>query len=187
MTASSLTRSAGRDVDDASALNLGCGQDWRADAWNVDISRDVDADQYVDLQATPWPWADDAFDAIAARHVLEHLDPVPWGELQRVLSPGGQLVVEYPIGHTRFEDGSHEQFWTVHTAEWLAGERKHQHEAPLGDCRLVDRRVEWHADSLLTHTWARWRLLRHGVGPWLGQMTGVYGHVTATYRREGEQ
>lgn len=166
-----------------STLHLGCGEDYRPGAWNVDISTDVTADDYVDIQTTPWPWPDNHFDTVLAQHVLEHLDPVPWGELQRVLAPGGRLVIEYPIGHTRFEDATHQQFWNVNTAEFLAGDRKHSHEAPLDACQLVARDVEWDATSAVTRAVTRWRLFRHGAGPWLGQTTGVYGHVRAVYHR----
>lgn len=173
---------ASMEVPAPDVLNLGCGRDYREQAWNVDINESVPADEHLDIGETPWPWPDNSFDTIVARHVLEHLDPVPWSELERVLGPGGRLLVEYPIGHTRFEDGSHQQYWNVNTAEWIAGERKHSHEAPL-DARLVERDVKWHADSRLITAWVRWRLRREGIGPWLGQMPGVYGHVRAIYER----
>jgi SAM-dependent methyltransferase len=168
---------------DGDTLNLGCGEDYREAAWNVDISQDVAADEQVDLTQTPWPWQDDAFTTVLASHVLEHLDPVPWGEVERVLAPGGRLIIEYPIGHTRFEDVSHQQYWNYNTAAWIAGERKHGHERDTG-LQLEGTDCEWTitpADPLLAWR-TRYKLWRYGPGPWLGQVTGLFGHIRATYR-----
>lgn len=185
-SASGRERASNRPNVDVDTLNLGCGRDFREDAWNVDVSPDVDADEHVNLQETPWHWGDNAFERILAFHVLEHLDPVPWGELERVLAPGGELHIEYPIGHTRFEDGSHKQFWNVNTAGWIAGDRKHPHEAPLPDCNLIHMDVEWHVnDSAIWNVYTRLRIASSGVGAWLSQIPGLYGHVTAVYRHQG--
>lgn len=164
-------------------LNLGCGEDYR-DGWhNVDVSAAVEPDEVTDLQTVPWPWDDDAFKVIEARHVLEHLDSVPWGELVRVLKSGGLLRLTYPIGHTRFEDPTHQQVWNVNTAAALAGERAHAHEH-VTDLSIQSRDVEWSLsiDSRLLRWWVKWRLMVDGAGPWLEQVPGLYGEVTAEYR-----
>jgi len=173
---------AARTQPDADILNLGCGEDYRDGAWNVDISRDVTADEYVDLNQAPWPWPDDAFKTVIAKHVLEHLDPVPWGELERVLADRGTLILEYPIGHTRFEDTTHKQYWNVNTAKWIAGNRKHGHERQTR-LNLLCHRVEYDitpADPIVELR-TRWKLWKYGAGPWLSQVTGLYGHVRAQY------
>jgi len=163
-------------------LHLGCGRDYREGWHNVDVSEDVQTDEVVDLKETPWPWADDSFTHICAEHVLEHLAPVPWDEIVRVLSPGGSLALVYPIGHTRFEDPTHRQFWNIYTAETLGGERAHSHEFVDG-LNLQHQEVDWElsAGGILLRSWVRWRLYRDGTGPWLGQIPGVYGEVTAEY------
>lgn len=180
--AGELVRSSSRATADVDVLNLGCGGDFRDTAWNVDVSRNVKADQYVDLEDTPWPWGDNAFETILAIHVLEHLDPVPWGEIERVLADGGRLVLEYPIGHTRFEDASHQQYWNVNTAEWIAGDRKHSHERDT-DLKLRGYDVEWtiSPEDRWLEWRTKWKLHKYGPGPWLGQVTGLYGHVRACY------
>lgn len=167
---------------DESTLNLGCGEDKRADAWNVDISEAVDPDEQVNLQSTPWPWADGQFEMIVARHVLEHLDPVPFGELERVLTDGGRLYVTYPIGHTRFEDPTHKQYWNWNSAAALAGERDHAHEHETG-LRLVGQSLDWDASNRLARVFTRLKLLVDGPGPWLGQVPGLYGEVEAVFVR----
>ncbi len=169
------------NADEFDVLNLGCGEDYRSDAWNVDCSDAVDADELVDLEEQPWPWRDDSFALIVAHHVLEHLDPVPMGEICRVLKPGGTLELRYPIGHTRFEDPTHKQFWNWNTAEALAGERKHGHEH-FGDLELTARGLDWHVGDRLWKMYTRARLQYAGPGPWLGQIPGLYGEVNATYK-----
>jgi SAM-dependent methyltransferase len=172
-----------RESTPPSVLNLGCGQRQLDEAMNVDIDPAVDPDIQHDLTETPWPFPDNAFSIIIARHILEHLPTVPWAELHRTLAPHGQLVVTYPIGHTRFEDTSHEHFWNYHSASHLAGNRVHTHEAPT-TLTLEDRDVEWeitNAEPLATW-YTRYRLWRAGPGPWLSQIPGLYGEITATYR-----
>lgn len=165
-------------------LNIGCGEDHRPDAWNVDIDPTVDPDEVIDLSETPWPWPDDAFRVVVARHVLEHLDPVPWAEIRRVLVPDGTLELAYPIGHTRFEDPTHQQFWNWHTAAAIGGERGHSHEHQWG-FRLVGRDLHWDVpESRLWRTVTAVKLWKDGPGPWLSGIPGLYGHVEATFRVE---
>lgn len=163
-------------------LNLGCGDDYRAGAWNVDADRSVAPDEVVDLQQTPWPWADASFETVEARHVLEHLETVPWKEILRVLTPGGTFVWTFPIGHTRFEDPTHRHYWNWNTAAAITGDRKHAHEF-IDGLELVKRSLEWHVSGRLFRAYTRVRLRHGGPGAWLSQIPGLHGEVTATYRR----
>lgn len=167
-------------------LNLGCGMDYRQGWHNVDVVEDVDADEYVDLDDRPWPWPDHAFERVDARHVLEHLtNPLEvYRECTRILEPGGTLVVTYPIGHTRFEDPTHHQHWNWHTADLFDGGRDHAHQFDL-PLSLQDRSVDWWISQHdpLTRLYVWYRRIWSGPGPWLEQVPGVYGEVTATYRR----
>jgi ubiquinone/menaquinone biosynthesis C-methylase UbiE len=54
-------------------LNLGCGLKKIEGFVNVDISPTVKPDQIVDLNKFPWPFADNEFDHIVAKDILEHL------------------------------------------------------------------------------------------------------------------
>lgn len=172
-----------------SLLHLGCGNTYR-DGWhNVDVSPKVDADEHHDLDDRPWPWPDDSMVRVDAHHVLEHLDDplAALEEIARVLVPGGELHLSYPVGHTRFEDPTHTSYWGVRTARWLAGDGKHGHEVGL-PYRLVDRTVtvDVTPGTLIRRLWLALLRWRHGVGPWIDQHPGVYGHVTAVYRREAD-
>jgi hypothetical protein len=54
-------------------LNLGCGLKKIEGFVNVDISPTVKPDQIVDLNQFPWPFADNEFDHIVAKDIIEHL------------------------------------------------------------------------------------------------------------------
>ena len=60
-------------------------------------ARGVDA-RAVDLDRTPLPWPDGAFDAVVAAEVIEHVVDTDHllAEIARVLRPGGALIVTTP-------------------------------------------------------------------------------------------
>ena len=66
--------------------------------WPSSVHASPYLDQAVDLGG-PLPFADAAFDTIVLSDVLEHLaDPaVLWGEMTRVLAPGGHLLLNTPF------------------------------------------------------------------------------------------
>lgn len=165
------------------SLNLGCGIDIRENSWNVDVEPLDGVDEVVDLNQTPWPWRDEEFKIVRAQHILEHLDePLSvLSEIVRILQDDGWLHLHYPIGHTRFEDPQHKHFWNYHTAEALAGERKHSHEH-CQNLRLDKRSLQWNVNSPLWNARVRLRLWLNGPGPWLSQVPGLCGTVKATYR-----
>jgi methyltransferase family protein len=54
-------------------LNMGCGNNKLPDFTNVDLFPECGPDQVVDLDAVPWPWADNSVDEVLFNHSLEHL------------------------------------------------------------------------------------------------------------------
>ena len=58
-------------------LNLGCGKRRREGFINVDSQPGCQPDLVLDLEALPWPWADDSVDEVDLIHVLEHLGQSP--------------------------------------------------------------------------------------------------------------
>ncbi|WP_136602531.1 methyltransferase domain-containing protein [Salinigranum halophilum] len=101
--------------------NLGCGTDYIDGFHNVDV-RNVAADQNVDLNDLPWPWADDTFDLVLLDNVLEHLDDpqLALTECARVVEIGGEVVVRcpYPFSPGAFRT-DHKAF--LHPSEFLDG------------------------------------------------------------------
>jgi len=66
----------------------------------------------ADIRDT-WPYPDDAFATVHFSHALEHLPPIhnshAVAECQRVVRPGGQVLIIVPEG-TAYGMGVHEQF-----------------------------------------------------------------------------
>lgn len=163
-------------------LNLGAGRDAVKSEWNVDCVDLPGIDEVVDLDETPWPWDDASWSNVKTEHVLEHLDdPLDAiREIKRILRDGGQWHLAYPIGHTRFEDPTHQHYWNYHTAAAIVGDREHSHEFVDG-FELKTRAVVW---SVPTKPWRWYTELRHalsGPGAWLSQIPGLSGEVIATY------
>jgi len=88
-------------------LNIGCGNDYREDWYNVDIG-DCKKDAYMDV-TKPLPFEDNTFKLVFAQHVLEHISRGSFfnvfREINRVLEKGGILDFTVPVA------GS-DNFWT---------------------------------------------------------------------------
>jgi len=55
-------------------INLGCGTDYREGFINIDKSRNVKADIYLNLGHEPLPFPDNSVEYVYANHFFEHLD-----------------------------------------------------------------------------------------------------------------
>jgi predicted SAM-dependent methyltransferase len=92
-------------------LNLGCGFDKREGFVNADNFAECAPDIHIDIEQTPWPLADNSFDYILMKHVLEHVGAdfktfaSVMRELYRVVAPGG--IIEIHVPHFR-----HDTWWS---------------------------------------------------------------------------
>ena len=127
-------------------LNLGCGFDKRTGWVNVDKMPQSEPDQVVDLEATPWPWADNSVEEIELRHVLEHLGASTdtylgiIKEMWRVCKPDAEIriVVPHPRHDHYLNDPTHVCPITVQGLEIFSQKRNRewqkasQPNTPLG-------------------------------------------------------
>jgi len=137
-------------------LNLGCGSRPRAGFVNVDSQAACCPDLVLDLEKTPWPWADDAADEIDLIHVLEHLGQSPAvylaivRELWRVCCDGARvrIIVPHPRSDEFLNDPTHvrpitagglEMFSQRRNAEWAAMGAAN---TPLGRYLGIDFEIE---------------------------------------------
>jgi len=104
-------------------FNMGCGHKKLAGYHNVDASALCEPDQVLDLERTPWPWADGCASEIRFVHSLEHMGQTPAGflsimsEIYRIAADGCKVVIHVP--HPRHDnfigDPTHVRAITAHT------------------------------------------------------------------------
>ena len=80
-------------------LELGCGFNKAPGAFGVDIIANSAADLIHDLDVFPYPFADDSWDRILCRDVLEHVADFvkTMEEIWRVAAPGAVVVASGPF------------------------------------------------------------------------------------------
>lgn len=118
----------------------------------VDWPQSVHASPYVDVEADlaqPLPLGDAAFDTVILSDVLEHVgDPVHlWAEIERVLAPGGHLLMNVPFLYPVHEAPHDHARYTRFALQRFAA------EAGLAVCVLVPVGGSLHvlADLLAKH------------------------------------
>lgn len=146
-------------------LELGCGaapadgylhHDVRAHSPHVDVAHD--------LNETPWPWADGAFDEVLSNDVFEHLrvDVADWmDECWRVLAAGGVLKLRVP--HWQSAD-----MWTDPTHRRWFGEQTFDYWDP-------EKPLHRHGSVYFGERGRWWSVSARRVG----------GNVEATLRKRG--
>jgi len=79
-------------------LDIGCGINKVAGAIGMDVNPRTAADVIHDLDDLPYPFADDEFDEVIGRHVIEHVaDPMGvMCELHRITRGGGVIRIVVP-------------------------------------------------------------------------------------------
>src|SRR5215470_9382349 len=79
-------------------LDIGCGENKTPGAVGMDVNPNTAADVIHDLDDLPYPFANDSFDEVVARHVIEHVrEPMAvMIELHRIVSAGGVVRVLAP-------------------------------------------------------------------------------------------
>ena len=79
-------------------LDIGCGTNKTPGAIGMDVNPRTAADVIHDLDDLPYPFADDEFDEVIGRHVIEHVrDPMAvMCELHRITRSGGIVRLVAP-------------------------------------------------------------------------------------------
>lgn len=99
-------------------LNVGCGRDIK-DGWvNLDRHSLPGVDVVHNIEDLPLPFADEEFDYIYCKDVLEHCDYIPvLRDLHRILKTGGRIFIKVPHFTARgnFVDPTHKRLFSYKT------------------------------------------------------------------------
>jgi len=104
-------------------LNLGAGNEPLEGAINHDKTQHAPyIDVAHDLNVLPWPFADEEFDRVYFKAVIEHLELTfleSLNEIWRITKPGGKLYLKYPLCTARksYRDPTHRWFWDKTTVD----------------------------------------------------------------------
>lgn len=104
-------------------LELGCGFSKTPGAFGVDIIVGSSADLIHDLDVFPYPIADNSWDRIICRDVLEHVADFvhTMEEIWRVASPGASVEVHAPFMSSvnYFSDPTHRRAFTSRSFDYF--------------------------------------------------------------------
>ncbi|GAM10725.1 putative protein [Geobacter sp. OR-1] len=147
----------------AKVMNYGCGNRKKPGHIGVDIVSSADAD-YVVSPGAPLPFADNTFDMVISRYVLEHVHDLDQllCEISRILKPNGvfRFCVPHAFSIDMYDDPTHCRFITLRTMNYFTG---------LSNVHYTSSRFTRSIPYLrLTLAWPRLRLIRYPVNIILG-------------------
>lgn len=106
-------------------LDLGCGPHKAPGAFGVDLHPFDGVDLVHDLNQFPWPPADNAYERIYARHIIEHVEDVPafMAEIHRVAAPGAlvEIVTPHFSNRSAYADPTHKRALSVRAFDFFTG------------------------------------------------------------------
>lgn len=124
-------------------LNLGCGEDYRADCVNLDILDNVKKDIKHDLNIYPWPFDDNEFDVVYCIDVLEHLEKPAKAveEMHRICKNNAKIIIRSPhfssqVAHV---DLQHVKSFSVQVFNDYSGKGGHSYETNVVFNILVNK------------------------------------------------
>ena len=109
-------------------LNLGAGKDLIPQAITVDFNSALTPDVVHDLNQFPWPFADNSFDEIYAKDVLEHLGNLVrvMEEIHRIARPGAKIFIVTPHYScpNSWRDPTHQQHLSFFSFDYFTGKNQ---------------------------------------------------------------
>lgn len=153
---STIHRYSGRTgFDMKTKLNMGSGFNKLDTHWNVDSVKMFNPDEVVDLESIPFPWADDTFEEIFAKDILEHLGENSKhfikiiSEMYRVTKPGGtwKVIVPHWNCDLAYDDPTHVRVITASMFKLFDQEKNveayktRRSDTPLGLIHNIDLQI----------------------------------------------
>ena len=133
-------------------LDVGCGdaQDPRANS-GIDIRSYPGVEIVHDLEKFPWPIADNRYDRVILRYVIEHLSDAvrTMEELHRICKPGGRIEIWTPhYSHPNsYHDPTHKHHFSFGSFDYFTGDRAYPRylscQFRMVEKRLIFDKHEW--------------------------------------------
>jgi SAM-dependent methyltransferase len=102
---------------------LGCGTDIKKGYINLDCAEIDGVDVVHSLEKFPYPFEDNTFDEIIAKHVLEHLDDTikVMEEIWRICRDNAKVIIRVPYWNSidGITDPTHKKLFNQHTFEFF--------------------------------------------------------------------
>ena len=131
-------------------LDIGCGKNKAKGAIGIDINPSSDADIIHDLNIFPWPLADDEFDKIICRDILEHIDDIPktMEEIWRIGKNGAivEIVAPFPSSRWLYTDPTHKRAFTSKSFDFFVEGSEYYGRIPTR-AKFVLTQVEYRKDT----------------------------------------
>lgn len=154
-------------------LDVGCGRNKVAGALGLDRIAVNGVDVVHDLDHFPYPFPDNSFDEIHARHVIEHVESVGGflDELHRIARPGARLYINTPHYSyaNSWRDPTHRWHFSSYSFEYYEAGHPADYYTSTAKFNIISVRVtmlnlwrtlgvEWLINAVNIHP--RWRILR---------------------------
>lgn len=128
-------------------LNLGCGNNYLEGWTNLDVSKEVKADFYHNLNNFPWPFKDNSFNEIFMDNVLEHLpDTISvMEEIHRVCKKNAIVDIIVPLAPTMFafRDPTHVSFFTFRSMDYFTDDNTLNFYSNAR-FKIIERKIRFH-------------------------------------------
>jgi SAM-dependent methyltransferase len=136
-------------------LDIGCGRNKFPGSTGIDHAGASDADLFHDLNHFPYPVADDAFEVVLMRNVIEHIQNIVglMEEVHRVGSPGARVVITTPHFSSlySYQDPTHVRHLAYDSLDYFTENTRHTNFYSLERFRMVDRSLDFGRSFPFSH------------------------------------
>lgn len=126
-------------------LDVGCGRNKTEGAVSMDFVGAVGADVLHDLNTFPYPFADNEFDKIICKNVIEHLDNVVkvMEELHRIGRNEAEVFIQTPHFSSLYswQDPTHKHHFALDSFDYFTEDTSHSNFYSNIRFRIVEKRI----------------------------------------------
>lgn len=126
-------------------LDIGCGSGKAEGAIGIDIYQYEGVDVVHNIDVTPWPFEDNTFETINAKHIIEHVGSIPsfMKEIHRIGKPGATLIIDTPHFSSRdsWADPTHRWHLSIDFADLFT--QGHYLAAQTGEYKILKKKVSF--------------------------------------------